>query len=159
LKKMIVRAAIKDDEVRGMTILWDPATENLMDYVAFAMSGVFTPFPTMAVSAGGAPSRPKVEYGTGIVVSAAGHVLTDRQLLDGCNVILVGSFGNAERQADDKDTDLALVRLHGAGKLAPAVLANDGAGGSYLTLVGIADPQSQGGAGAISIAAAKLNGD
>ena len=157
LKKFIVRAAIKDDEVRGMTVLWDQATENLMDYVAFAMPGAFTPFPSMAVAQPGAAPKRKVEYGTGLVVSAAGHILTNRQLIDGCHVIQVSGYGDANRQAED--TDLALIRLYGASDLVPAALSSDGAKGPDLTLVGIADPQSQDGGNTASTAAAKLNGD
>ena len=60
---------------------------------------------------GNAPPKRKVEYGTGIVVSAAGHILTDRQVTDGCSVIVVGGYGDADRQAEDKAADLALIRL------------------------------------------------
>ena len=110
LKKFYVRAEIKDGEVRGMTVLYDQATETIMDPVAVVMSSAFTPFPGVAGVAqiGPAPKR-KVEYGTGIVVSAAGHILTDRQVTDGCNVIVVGGYGDADRQAEDKTADLALL--------------------------------------------------
>jgi hypothetical protein len=94
------------------------------------------------------------------VVSAAGHVLTDRQVIDGCSVITVSGHGDASRQAEDRAADLALIRLYGTSGLLPAALASDGAAsGPDLTLVGIADPQSQGGANAVSTAAAKLDGN
>jgi hypothetical protein len=159
LKFFIVRADIKDDEVRGMTVLWDQAADPIMGYVAVAMSGAFTPFPTLAVVQPGETPRRKVEYGTGIVVSAAGHVLTDRQLLDGCNVIVVNGSSDAARVAEDATAGLALIRLFGAADLVPAALVHDGAKGPDLTLVGIADPQSQDGGSAVSTAAAKINGD
>ena len=94
-----------------------------MDPVVVVMSSAFMPFPGVAGIAqiGAAPKR-KVEYGTGIVVSAAGHVLTDRQVTEGCNVIVVGGYGDADRQAEDTKADLALLRVYGARDLVPAEL-------------------------------------
>ena len=160
LKRFYVRAEIKDGEVRGMTVLYDQATEPIMDPVAVAMSSAFTAFPGVAGVAqiGAAPKR-KVEYGTGIVVSAAGHILTDRQVTEGCNVIVVSGYGDADRQAEDKTADLALLRVHGAPDLVPAAFAAEGPKGPELTLVGIADPQGQSGGSAVSTVAAKLKGD
>ena len=160
LKRFYVRAEIKDGEVRGMTILYDQATETIMDPIAVVMSSAFVPFPgiTGVAQVGPLPKR-KVEYGTGIVVSAAGHILTDRQVTDDCHVILVGGDGDADRLAEDKTADLALIRVYGAPDLVPAALLNDGARGPDVTLIGIADPQSQGGASAISTVAAKLKGE
>src|SRR5262249_30648377 len=121
LKKFYVRAEFKDGEVRGMTVLYDQATENIMDPVAVVMSSAFTAFPGVAgVAQIGAPPRRKVEYGTGIIVSAAGHILTERQLTDGCNVIVVSGHGDADRQAEDNAADLALIRVYGAPDLVPA---------------------------------------
>jgi S1-C subfamily serine protease len=160
LKKFYVRAEIKEGEVRGMTVLYDQATEPIMDPVVVVMSSAFTPFPGVAgVAQIGTPPKRKVEYGTGIVVSAAGHILTDRQITDGCNVIVVGGYGDADRQAEDKTTDLALVRVYGAPDLVPAAIAGEAPKGPDLTLIGIADPQSQGGGSAISTVAVKLKGD
>src|SRR5262249_45925092 len=156
LKKFYVRAEFKDGEVRGMTILYDKAVENPMDAVTVAMSGAFTAFPGVAAvaQAGPAPKR-KVEYGSGIVVSTAGHILTDREVTDGCSVIVVSGFGDADRQAEDKASDLALLRVYGVPDLVPAGFA-EGAQGPDLTLVGIADPQAQGGGSAISTVTARL---
>jgi S1-C subfamily serine protease len=160
LKRFYVRAEINDGEVRGMTVLYDQATEPIMDPVVVVMSSTFTAFPGISGAAqiGGAPKR-KVEYATGIVVSAAGHILTDRQVTDGCNVIVVSGYGDADRQAEDKTADLALLRLHGAPDLLPAAFAADAPQGSELTLLGIADPHGQGGGHAVSTVAAKLKGD
>jgi peptidoglycan hydrolase-like protein with peptidoglycan-binding domain len=160
LKRFYVRAEIKDGEVRGMTVLYDQATEPIMDPVVVVMSSAFTPFPGVAGTAQiGPPPKRKVEYGTGIVVSAAGHILTDRQLTDGCNVIVVRGFGDADRQAEDKSTDLALLRVYGVPDLVPAAIAGDAQMGPDLTLVGIADPQGQGGGSAVSTVAVTLKGD
>jgi hypothetical protein len=160
LKKFYVRAEFKDGEVRGMTVLYDQATETIMDPVAVVMSSAFMPFPGVAsVAQIGPPPKRKVEYGTGIVVSAAGHILADREVTDGCNVIVVSGYGDADRQAEDKAADLVLLRVYGVPDLVPAAFTGDAAKGPDVTLLGIADPQSQGGAGAISTVAAKLKGD
>src|SRR4029450_6947710 len=126
LKRFYVRAEIRDGEVRGMTVLYDQAMEPIMDPVVVVMSSTFMPFPGVAGIAqiGAAPKR-KVEYGTGIVVSAAGHILTDRQVIEGCNVIVVGGYGDADRQAEDKSADLVLLRVYGAPDLVPASFVAD----------------------------------
>jgi hypothetical protein len=158
LKKFFVRAEFKDGEVRGLTVLWDQATETLVDPVAMAMASAFAPFPSInAVASIGSATKRKVEYGTGIVVSADGHILTDRQVTDGCNVIVVSGYGDAATLAEDKTADLALIRVYGAPDLVPAALSTEGKG-PELTLVGIADPQSQSGGSAISTAAVQLKG-
>ena len=79
LKRFHVRAHIQGSEVRGLTILYDQANEGIMDPVAVAMSSAFDAFPGGTAAVAPAPKR-KVEYGTGIVVSSAGHVVTDRQV-------------------------------------------------------------------------------
>jgi peptidoglycan hydrolase-like protein with peptidoglycan-binding domain len=160
LKKFYVRAEVRDAEVRGMTILYDQATEGIMDPVTVVMSSAFAPFPSSGIAAlSGAPGKRKVEYGSGIIVTPAGHILTDRRLTDGCNVIGVAGYGNAERVAEDQAADLALLRIYGAPDLAPAALVHEGAKGPDLTLVGISDPQTQGGGNAVSTVASHLNGD
>jgi Trypsin-like peptidase domain/Putative peptidoglycan binding domain len=160
LKKFFVRADFKDGEVRGVTVLYDQATENIMEPAAIATAGAFTGFPGLSVIAQpGTPAKRKVEYGSGIVVGTAGHILTDRALTDGCNVLVVSGYGNADRQAEDKSADLALLRIYGGADVMPAAFSGDPLKGPELTLVGIADPQSQGGAGAISAIAARLRGE
>ena len=102
LKKMVVRGFAENGEVRGITILYDQAMEGTMDPLVAPMSSAFVPFATGFAVAGAADAaRRKVEYGTGVFVSAMGHVLTDRQLIDGCNVIALPGLGNAERIATD----------------------------------------------------------
>jgi hypothetical protein len=85
--------------------------------------------------------------------------LTDRTLTDGCSVILVGGYGSAQRIALDKTSDLALLRIYGERALVPAAFTSELVTGADLTLVGIADPQSQTGGSAASSVAAKLKGD
>jgi peptidoglycan hydrolase-like protein with peptidoglycan-binding domain len=148
LKKFYLRGTFKGDEVRILTILYDQATENTVEPVVIAMSSAFNPFPSGALIAG-PPPRKTVEYGTGIVVSDDGAIVADRQVTDGCLAVTVAGYGNADRVAEDKDHDLALLRLYGARGLKPLSLAS-GAAKSALDLTGIADPQNQGGAAAAS---------
>ena len=169
LKRFYVRAELKDGEVRGMTVLYDQATENIMDPVAVVMASAFSGFPSVNGTAQlGAAQRRKVEYGTGIIVSAAGHILTDRQLTDGCQVIVVSGYGDADRQAEDAANDLVLLRVYGVPDLAPAGFAQaalapaaleDGGKGPDVSLLGVADPQSQGGGSAISAVSGRLKGN
>ena len=120
LKKMVVRGFARNGEVRGITILYDQAMEGTMDPLVAPMSSAFVPFAAGFAVAGAADAaRRKVEYGTGVFVSAAGHVLTDRQLIDGCNVIALPGLGNAERIATDTGGELALLRVYGARNLVP----------------------------------------
>jgi peptidoglycan hydrolase-like protein with peptidoglycan-binding domain len=148
LKKFYLRGQIKGDEVRILTILYDQATEGTMEPVVIAMSSAFTPFPNGA-QAIGPPPRKKVEYGTGTVVSDDGAIVTDRWVVDGCLSIVVAGFGNADRIAEDKDHDLALLRIYGARGLKPLAF-NGGAAKQNVELTGIADPQNQGGGAAVS---------
>ena len=145
LKKFYVRGTFKGDEVRILTILYDQATENTVEPVVIAMSSAFNPFPANA----GPPPRKTVEYGTGVIVSDDGAIVTDRQVTDGCLAIVIAGFGNADRVAEDKDHDLALLRIYGARGLKPLGLADETAGTS-VELTGISDPQNQGGGAAAS---------
>jgi hypothetical protein len=148
LKKFYLRGTFKGDEVRILTILYDQATENTVEPVVIAMSSAFNAFPAGAQLAG-PPPRKTVEYGTGIVVSDDGAIVADRQITDGCIAVAIQGFGNADRVAEDKDHDLALLRIYGARGLKPLNLAN-GASKTMLDLTGIGDPQNQGGGAMVS---------
>jgi hypothetical protein len=156
LKKFYVRGYIRDGEVRGFTLLYDQATEGTMDAVAVAMSNAFQPFPALPVQSAAPPVRRKVEYGTAIVATREGHLVTDRQNVDGCQSIVVAGHGHAERVVDDEVRGVALVRLYGAANLVPLPLAGEPAQGPNLTLVGISDPQAQGGGAAVTTPSARL---
>ena len=150
LKKFYLRGTFKGDEVRIITILYDQAMENIVEPVVIAMSSAFTPFPAQS---GGPPPRKTVDYGTGIVVSADGAIVTDREITDGCIAITIGGFSHADRVADDREHGLALLRIYGAGSLKPLDLAPGAAkANTYVNveLTGILDPQSQGGGSAVS---------
>lgn len=153
LKKFYVRGTFKGDEVRIMTILYDQATENTVEPVVIAMSSALIAFPTGPQA--GPPPRKNVEYGTGIVVSGDGAILADRLVTDSCLAITIGGYGNADRLAEDGEHDLALLHIYGARGLKALSLA----GGTVKTsvdVIGIADPQSQGGAAGVSSVKAAL---
>ena len=148
LKKFYLRGTFKGDEVRILTILYDQATENTVEPVVIAMSSAFNPFPSGAQLAG-PPPRKTVEYGTGVIVSDDGAIVADRQITDGCLAITIAGYGNADRIAEDRDHDLALLRIYGVRGLKPLGLT-DGAAKSAVELTGIADPQNQAGGAAVS---------
>src|SRR3954451_22223909 len=156
LKKFYLRGSFKGDEVRILTILYDQAVENTVEPVVIAMSSAFNAFPAGAQAAG-PPPRKSVEYGTGIVVADDGSIVTDRQLVDGCIAIAIPGYGNAERVAEDKERDLALLRIYGARGLKPLSLAGS-AGKTAVDVTGVADPQGQGGGNAVSTVKASVNG-
>ncbi len=147
LKKFYVRGTFKGDEVRIMTILYDQATENTVEAVVIAMSSAFNAFP-LGLQAG-PPPRKTVEYGTGVVVSDDGAIVTDRLITDGCLAITIGGYGNADRLAEDKGHDLALLHIYGARGLKPLGLSG-GSAKTNVDIVGISDPQNQGGAASVS---------
>jgi peptidoglycan hydrolase-like protein with peptidoglycan-binding domain len=148
LKKFYLRGTFKGDEVRILTILYDQATENTVEPVVIAMSSAFNAFPAVVQTAG-PPPRKTVEYGTGVVISDDGAIIADRQITDGCLTVAIAGFGNADRVAEDKEHDLALLRIYGARGLKALNLAN-AATRTALDVTGIADPQSQGGGAAVT---------
>lgn len=154
LKKFYIRGQTRNDEVRVLTILYDQATEGTMTPVTVAMSSAYNPFPGNAVVQAGPPPRKKVEYATGIVVSADGAIITDRQATEGCMTIAVPGYGNATRVADDEARELALLRIYGASGLKPLAISGSGATKPGVNLTGIADPQNQGGRNAVTSVAA-----
>jgi peptidoglycan hydrolase-like protein with peptidoglycan-binding domain len=154
LRKFYVRGQYKGDEVRILTVLYDQATEGTVEPVVIAMSSAFNPFPSGGQLAG-PPPRKTVEYGTGVVVSDDGAIIADRQITDGCLAIAIAGYGNADRVAEDKDHDLALLRIYGARGLKPLGLTN-GEAKSGVELTGIADPQNQGGGVAASAVKASM---
>jgi hypothetical protein len=90
-----------------------------------------------------------VEYASGVTVSSDGAIITGRDATDGCRSIVVAGHGNADRIADDKDHGLALLRIYGTHGLQPIALGH-GAAKGVVDLVGITDPQNQGGGSAVS---------
>ncbi len=154
LKKFSVRAQLRNGEVRGFTILFDQMMETIVAPVTVAMVSAFSPFPEE--SAPFAAMAKSVEYGNGIVVSARGHIVTDRKLASGCQVIVAAGLGDADRIAEDKETGLALLRVYGPRKLSPLALTPDTARKGDVTLVGIPDPKEQNGSKKLTEIRARL---
>jgi hypothetical protein len=57
----------------------------------------------------------------------------------------VPGYGNAARIATDATRELALLHIYGAANLKPLAMASNGAAKPHVNVVGIADPQNQGG--------------
>lgn len=154
LKRFVVRVQASGNELRGITILYDQATEGMMAPIAAAMTSAFQGFPdrTAALPPG---AKRSVEYGTAIVASPRGEFLTAAHTVDDCQSITVAGLGHAERVAVDQAGNVALIRLYGAQHLMPAALGSDSASGDDLTLVGVADPLAQAGGSAVARASAR----
>jgi peptidoglycan hydrolase-like protein with peptidoglycan-binding domain len=156
LKNFIVRAETSGGEVRGVTILYDQATEGIMMPVAIAMGDSFVGFPDPKAGPLPGQKRP-VDYATAIVVDRAGDLIASARVTADCEALTVPGFGHAVRIAEDSASDLALIRLYGAHNLVPAPIAGTSQG-QELTLVGVADPLAQEGGGAVSSVSARITG-
>jgi peptidoglycan hydrolase-like protein with peptidoglycan-binding domain len=155
LKKMVVRGYAQNGQIRVLTVLYDQAMEGTIDPLVAPITSAFVPFAKYSVASIADSPRRKVDYGTGVFVSAVGHVVTDRQLVAGCNSITVPGLGHAERIAVDGSGQIALLRAYAARNVQPIGLVENAAGDG-VTLVGIADPQAQGGGDAITTASGQL---
>jgi hypothetical protein len=154
LKNFSVRAYARDGEIRGFTLLFDQMMETIVAPVTAAMVSAFSPFPERS-SPFAAMAKP-VEYGNGLIVSERGHIVTDRYLADGCQVIVAAGLGDADRIAEDRDNDLALLRVYGQHNVSPLTLAADTFKKGDVTLVGIPDPKEQNGAKKLTEIKARL---
>ncbi|MBX6327005.1 MAG: trypsin-like peptidase domain-containing protein [Pseudolabrys sp.] len=141
LKNFSVRAQARGGELRGFTMMYDQAWDGMLAPVTTAMLNAFVPFPEHAAPYV-APTRP-VEYGTGLIVSPQGHIVTSRRLTEGCRIIAAVGLGDAERVAADDRTGLALLRVYGQSGLAAVPLAREAPDSGEVTLVGVPDPREQ----------------
>lgn len=157
LKNFFIRAEARGSEVRGMTVLYDQATEGTMERIALAMVADYSGFPDFS-----APVPPglrrAVEYGTAIAVTKDGDLVASARLTDQCASISIPGLGHAERIAADNGSDLALIRLYGAHNLTPASFAADGRQSGDLRLLGVAAPLAQNGESALSSPTAQIRG-
>ena len=154
LKMFSVRAQRRDGEIRGLILLFDQMMETIVAGVTPAIVSAFSPFPERSMPFA-AMAKP-VEYGNGLVVSSLGHIVTDRSLASGCQVIVAAGLGNADRISEDGDSGLALLRVYGARDLSPLALAPDASKKGDITLVGIPDPKEQNGAKKLTEIKARL---
>ena len=153
LKKFYVRAHFREDEIRGVTIMYDQAMEPTMGPVVIAMSSAYAAFPSGMAAA---PVKRRVEYASGIAVSPSGHILTESEATEGCYALTVPGHGGADRVATDKANGLALLRVYGLKPPKALRLAGSGGAAPEALLVGIADPQTQDGGKAVSTTRARF---
>lgn len=158
LKNFVIRAEAHGSEVRGMTILYDQATQGTMERIALAMVAAYNGFPDLTVPPPAGLRRP-VEYGTAIAVTKDGDFVASARLTNGCRSFSIPGRGHAARIAADGATDLALIRLYGAHDLTPVALAG-GAGrpSGDVRLIGVGDPLVQNGEGAVTRLPAQIKG-
>ena len=142
LKHLQVYGYAREDEVRGITIMFDQALEGTLPPVATAVKNAFVPFPSGVATPA---AKSKVEYASGFAVSADGHIITDREALEGCQILTIAGIGGVDRIAEDKDKGLLLLRVYGARELKPVVLAGESSKAPELALYGIAEPDAQDG--------------
>lgn len=154
LKKFHVRVYLKDNEARGLTILFDQAMETIMLPLVDIITSSYLPFGDPST----ASTSRQISYGSGIVVGPRGHVVTERQLTDDCHGIIVAGLGRADRIAEEAASDLALIRINGARNLKAVPFSAEPPKSAELTLVGISEPKAQAGARNVSTAVAKLKG-
>lgn len=152
LKRFYVRAQLRNNEVRGITILYDQAMQGIMEPVVVAMSNAYAAFPTGRASP---PPRRMVEYASGVAV-APNVIATSREALEGCYVATIAGIGGADRIAEDKDRGVVLLRVFGT-ELKPVALSPETPKSADVTLLGVLDPQAQGGGAAVSTARARLS--
>jgi hypothetical protein len=169
LKYFSVRAYRRDGEIRGFTMLYDQAWEGIVEPAMVAIASAFSPFPERALPF--AALAKSVEYGTGLIVSPQGHIVTTSKVTDRCQVLVAAGIGNVERVADDQNNGLTLLRAYGQRKLAAVAFRQDptiasgipddttGSTPLDLTLVGIPDPREQQGADKPREIKARLIGD
>jgi hypothetical protein len=139
LKDFAVRAKLRDGEVRGFTILYDQMMETIVAPVMVAMASAFSPFP--AQPAPFASLSKRVEYGTGLIVSGRGDIVTASKVAHGCEVIVADGLGNAARVAEDRTSGLALLRVYGTAGLPALALPRTTPKPGDVTLIGIPDPK------------------
>ena len=121
LKKIVVRGYAENGEVRGITILYDQAMEAPMDPLVAPMSSAFVPFAAGFAVAGAADApRRKVEYGTGVFVSAVRP--SRHRPRAGRRLQCHRAAGARQRRARRRPTQAASSRccaLYGARNLTP----------------------------------------
>ncbi len=143
LKKFLVRAQARGGRVRGVTILFDQATEGTMATVGLAVADSFDGFPDP--NGGPVAGRRAVEYANAVVIAPNGVLVTLADVTAECLSLTVPGFGHAELIAADDASNVALLRLYGAKGLAVAPLAADRAAAGPLTLVGVPGPSADAG--------------
>lgn len=151
LRRFAMHAQAENGEIRGFTVSYDQALEGILTPLATAMADSFVAFtPGSAPPAG--PAQ-RVAYGSGVIVSAAGDIVTDRALTEDCQTITVAHLGPAERIATRGS--IALLRVYGARNLTPAATTAAGSDSDVIVRA-IPDPQAQAGRAEVKETRARL---
>lgn len=151
LRRFAMHAQAGNGEIRGFTVSYDQALEGIVTPLATAMANSFVAFaPGSALTT---DRTQRVVYGSGVIVSAAGDIATDRALTENCQTITVTHLGPAERIAT-RDS-IALLRVYGARNLTPAATAAPGSDGDVIVRA-ISDPKTQDGRATITESRARL---
>ncbi|MBN9048884.1 MAG: hypothetical protein J0H78_05440 [Rhizobiales bacterium] len=140
LRRFAMHAQAGNGEIRGFTVSYDQALEGMLTPLATAMANSFTAF-----ASGRAPPpdrSQRVVYGSGVIVSATGDIITDRAITEDCQTITVAHLGPAERVAT-RDS-IALLRVYGARNLTPAATGTPGSNSDVIVRA-IPDPKMQDG--------------
>ncbi|HWM80811.1 MAG TPA: hypothetical protein VNQ56_02010 [Pseudolabrys sp.] len=140
LRLFTMHAYAKGDELRGFTVQFDQALGGIVAPIAATIADSFIAFPSGAIALAAQPQS-AASYGSGVVVSPAGHIVTDRRLTDGCQVIVAAGLGPAERVAGDGR--FSLLRVFGAHGLSTVTLADQTPAGE-ATLRGVPEPHRNG---------------
>ena len=121
LKKMVVRGYAKNGEVRGITIMYDQAMEADRRSAGRAGHERVRAVP-VGLRRGGRADAPrrKVEYGTGVFVSAVGHVVTDRNLVDVATSSRCRASATPSASPPTSAANWRCSRVYGARGLTPA---------------------------------------
>lgn len=151
LRRFAMHAQANTGEIRGFTVSYDQALEGIVTPLATAMANSFVAFPAGAAPAANRMQR--VTYGSGVIVSASGDIVTDRALTDDCQTITVAHLGPAERVAT-RDS-IALLRIYGARNLTPAATTTPGSSGDVIVRA-FPDPQAQDGGAGVKETRARL---
>ena len=111
LKKFYVRVQLKDNEARGMTVLYDQAMDGIMEPVVVAMSSAFAPFNESAASRDqtqcGICDRHRDQPGRRVVTERHG----DRRLSCHCG----GGARPCRAAGGGQVRGPCLLRIHGGG--------------------------------------------
>lgn len=151
LRRFAMHAQAENGEIRGFTVSYDQALEGMLTPLATAMADSFVAFaPGIAPPIG--PAQ-RVAYGSGVIVSAAGDIVTDRALTEDCQTITVAHLGPAERVATRGN--IALLRVYGARNLSPAPTTAAGSDSDVIVRA-FPDPQTQDGRAEIKETRARL---
>lgn len=140
LRRFAMHAQAGNGEIRGFTVSYDQALEGMLTPLATAMANSFAAFaPGIAPPA---DRSQRVVYGSGVIVSATGDIVTDRAITEDCQTITVAHLGPAERVAT-RDS-IALLRVYGARNLTPAATGAPGSNSDVIVRA-IPDPKTQDG--------------